>query len=245
LFKIVQTPSVIVFLHEAANSTFRQILTDGRELPVDPNPTWLGYSVGHWEGDTLVVESAGFNDKTTLDAFFHPHTEELRITERFHRLDFGHLEMKIAFDDPKAYNRRWTITAVAQLMPNMELVESVCNEGEQDSTHLVGRTEEEAEVNIAASILKKYTGTYQVSPGRDVVVTMEDGELMVDYTQGRLGNIPLFARSDTEFLITLPALGPPTQFEFFSDSTGAVTHLVWHTRDGDQIKAFRTSALKH
>jgi hypothetical protein len=239
LFKIVQSPSVIVFLHEEANSMFRQILLDGRQLPKDPNPNWMGYSIGRWDGDTLVVETIGFNDKTYLDGFGHPHTEAFRITERFRRVDFGHLEMNMTFDDPKAYNRAWTITVGAQLIPNTELLESVCNENEQDSMHLVGQTEEEANVNVPPSVLPKYAGTYQISPGRDIVVTVEDDQLMVDYTQGRLGNIPLFARSDTKFLVTLGALGPPTVFEFFTDSTGNVSHLIWLTREGDEIKATR------
>src|SRR5262249_17723756 len=153
LFKIVQTPDVVVLLHEAANSIFRQILTDGRTLPEDPNPSWLGYSVGHWEENTLVVETAGFNDKTSLDTFGHPHTEQLRIIERFRRRDFGHLEIQITFDDPKAYNRPWTITVGAQRIPDVELLESVCNENEQDSEHLVGKTEEEANIKVPVSVL--------------------------------------------------------------------------------------------
>src|SRR5262249_16926986 len=188
-FKIVQSPSVVVLLHEA-NSLFRQILTDGRMLPKDPNPSWLGYSVGHWENGALVVETAGFNDKTSLDAFGHPHTEELRITERFRRRYFGHLEMQITFDDPKAYSRPWTITVDAQLIPDTELLEFICNENEQDSVHLVGKTEEEANVNVPLSLLAKYAGTYQISGGRDIVVTFEGGHLMVDYTQGRVGSVP-------------------------------------------------------
>jgi hypothetical protein len=239
LFKIVQSPNVVVLLHEEANSMFRQILMDGRQLPNAPNPSWLGYSVGHWQGDTLVVETTGFNDKTKLDGFGHPHTEALRIMERLRRIDFGHLEMNVTFDDPKAYNRPWTITVGAQLIPDTELLESVCNENEQDSVHLVGQTEEEANVNVPLSLLAKYAGTYQISRGRDIVVTFEVGQLMVDYTQGRIGNVPLFARSETQFLVTLAALGPPAIFEFFADSTGRVSHLIWHNREGDEIKATR------
>jgi hypothetical protein len=238
LFKIVQSPSVLVFLHESPDN-FRQVLADGRKLPEDPNPSWLGYSVGHWEGDTLVVESAGFNDKTTLDAFGHPHTEALRITERFRRPDFGHLEMQITFDDPKAYNRPWTITATAQLRPDTELLEFICHENEQDSGHLVGQTAEEANVKVPASLFAKYAGRYEISPGREIVVSVEDDQLMVDYLQGRLGNIPLFPRSETKFLVALAALGPPALFEFFTDSSGNVTHLLWHTREGDEVKATR------
>jgi len=90
-YRIVQSPGVIALLYELGG--FRQIYTDGRALPEDPNPTWVGYSVGHWEGDTLVVESAGFNDKTWLDMVGHPHSEKLRVTEKFRRTDFGHMRV--------------------------------------------------------------------------------------------------------------------------------------------------------
>ena len=238
-FKIVQSPKTVVLLHEAVNSIFRQILTDGRSLPTDPNPSWQGYSVGRWEGDTLVVETAGFNDKTTLDTFGHPHTEELRITERFRRPDFGRLEMQITFNDPKAYNRPWTITVNAQLIPDIELLEFICNENEQDAEHLVGQTEEEANVKVPGSFLARYAGTYQISSGRDITITLEGDQLLVDYTQGRLGNIPLTPRSETKFLVTLGALGPPTIFDFLTDPQGMVTHLVWRTREDDEITAVR------
>ena len=91
-YKIIQTPGVIVLLYEH-DTVFRQIFTDGRKLPSDPSPSWLGYSVGKWEGDSLVAETIGFNDKSWLDAFGHPHSEEMRVTERYHRRDFGHLEL--------------------------------------------------------------------------------------------------------------------------------------------------------
>ena len=97
--RIVQTPGLLVVLHESPNSPHRTFFTDGRPLPTGPNPTWLGYSVGHWEGDTLVVESAGFNDKGWLDVGGHPQTESLRITGRFHRCDFGHLELEMTLTD--------------------------------------------------------------------------------------------------------------------------------------------------
>src|SRR5262249_2603457 len=109
-------------------------------------------------------KQSGSIHKTTLDAFGHPHTEDLRITGRFRRIDFGHLEMNITFDDPKAYNRPWTITVRAQLVPDTELLEFICNENEQDSKHLVGQTDEEANVKVPASLLEKYAGTYQISP---------------------------------------------------------------------------------
>src|SRR5215469_5318722 len=134
--KIVQTPTLIVILSE--DLTYRQIFLDGRELPADPNPDFMGYSVGHWENDTLVVATSGYNDRTWLDYAGHPHTESLRTTERFARKDFGHLEISETFDDPKAYARAWTVKVTAQLMADSDLLEYVCNENEKDSAHMVG-----------------------------------------------------------------------------------------------------------
>lgn len=135
-FKIVETPGLILILYEAFD-LYRQIFTDGRELPKDPNPTWLGYSVGHWEGDTLVVDSRGFNDKTWLDQAGLPHTEALHVTERFRRKDVGHMNLEITIDDPKAYTRPWTITEDPHLLPDGELLEFICTENEKDLKHLV------------------------------------------------------------------------------------------------------------
>src|ERR1700680_4400582 len=94
----------------------RQIYTDGRKLPVDPQPTWLGYSVGKWDGDTLVVDAIGFNDKSWLDASGHSHSEAMHLTERFRRLDFGHLEIQITIDDPKNYSKPFTIKSNQRLL---------------------------------------------------------------------------------------------------------------------------------
>ena len=133
--KIVQTPNLIVILHEY-DTMFRQVFIDGRALPEEANPTWMGYSVGRWEGDTLVVTTAGYNDRTTIDLAGHPHTEALRMTERYHRRDFGHLDVQITFDDPKAYTKPWTVTETMQIALNAELLEFVCNENEKDRSHL-------------------------------------------------------------------------------------------------------------
>ena len=101
MYRIVQSPTVVALLYESGTGRYRQIYIDGRKLPENPNPTWLGYSVGHWEGDTLVIESAGFNDRTWLDRAGHPHSENLRVTERLRRVDFGHMQYQITFDDPE------------------------------------------------------------------------------------------------------------------------------------------------
>lgn len=137
-FKIVSTPGLIVILYEAVHS-YRQVFTDGRTLPTDPNPSWLGNSVGHWEGDALVVESNGFNDAGWLDNNGHPNTEQLRVIERFRRTDFGHMDVEITIDDPGAYTRPWTVTLPLTLSADNEIIEYICSENNRDVEHLVGR----------------------------------------------------------------------------------------------------------
>jgi hypothetical protein len=134
-FKIIQTPGVIAVLYELDNN-FRQIYTDGRTLPKDLNPTWGGYSVGRWEGDTLVVDAAGFSDRTRLDVAGHPHSEALHLTERFHRRDVGHMDVSITIDDPVMYTRPFTVKAVEILLPDSDVIETVCAENEKDGAHL-------------------------------------------------------------------------------------------------------------
>jgi hypothetical protein len=126
-FKVLQMPGLTVILYEAVHS-YRQIFTDGRELPKDMNPSWLGYSIGRWEGDEFVVQTAGFNDRGWLDNFGKPATEALRVTERFRRKDFGHMDIQITIDDPKAYTRPWDVTLPLALQPDTELLEYICDE---------------------------------------------------------------------------------------------------------------------
>jgi hypothetical protein len=137
-YKIAQTPGLILALYEV-DGTHRQIYIDGRKHTPDPEPQWLGYSVGRWEADTLVVDTVGFNDKTWLDGFGHPHSEALHLTERFHRRDFGHMELQITIDDPKMYTRPFTIKYSQRLLPNTDILETVCTENEKDRTHLDSR----------------------------------------------------------------------------------------------------------
>jgi hypothetical protein len=136
-FKVVQTPSLVVLLYETSeNSTFRQVFLDGRLLPQDPEPTWLGYSVGRWDGDTLVVETTGFNGRSLIDVGpGHPQSENGRVIERFTRRDFGHLEIGITIDDPKAYVKPWTVKVPAHLLPDSDLIETYC-ENERDYSHV-------------------------------------------------------------------------------------------------------------
>jgi len=136
-FKIIHTDRVLVMLFELF-ADFRQIFTDGRALPTDANPTWFGYSVGRWEGDTLVVETTGFHDRKWLDLAGHPHSDALRTVERIRRVDVGRMEIQLTIDDPKAYRQPWTVTVPFELMPDAELIEYIC-ENEKDQPHLVGR----------------------------------------------------------------------------------------------------------
>ena len=133
--KIVQAPRTTIVLYEVDN-LHRQIFTDGRTLPKEFNlPAFLGYSVGHWEGDVFVVETAGFNDKTSLDANNHPHSDALRVTERFHRRDFGHLDVQMTFDDPKMYTRPFTIKVPHDLLADADIFE-MFDENEKDCSHI-------------------------------------------------------------------------------------------------------------
>jgi hypothetical protein len=134
-FKIVQSPRMTVVLYEVGN-LHRQIFTDGRGLPKEFEfPAFLGYSVGHWERDVFVVETAGFNDRTSLDGVGHPHSEALRITERFRRRDFGHLDVEMTFDDPRMYSKPFTINVPHDLLADADIFEMFC-ENEKDRGHL-------------------------------------------------------------------------------------------------------------
>jgi len=136
-WKVIQKPDVIVILYESAN-TWRQVFLDGRELSDDYPPTFLGYSTGKWDGDTLVVDTRGFNGKTWLDQTGKPTSESLHVIERFRRVDFGHLEIQITIDDPKVYTRAWSVKEQARLMPNADVIENAC-ENNLDLPHLGGK----------------------------------------------------------------------------------------------------------
>ena len=134
--KIVQAPAQTMILYEVGNF-YRQIYTDGRKLPKEfDKPAYWGYSAGRWERDTLVVESAGFNDQTVLDMMGHPHSDALRVTERYRRRDFGHLDYEITFDDPKMYTKPFTIKIPHDLLADSDVFESYCDENEKDRVHL-------------------------------------------------------------------------------------------------------------
>jgi len=133
--KWVQTPGLLIILDEY-NASYRQIFLDHRPLPEDPNPTWNGYSTGHWEGDTLVVESTGYRDDQWLDAAGSAITSEARVTERIRRINYGTLEIELSVNDPKAYTRPWTVTVKQDAVVDTELLDSICLENEKDVPHL-------------------------------------------------------------------------------------------------------------
>ena len=201
--KLVQTPSLIVMLEE--DLVYRQIFLDGRPLEKDPQPSWMGYSVGHWEGDTLVVESAGFNDRTWLDNTGHPHTEALKKTERYRRTDLGHLELDVTLSDPAVYAKPWTIHISSLLAPDTELLEAVCNENHKSLDHWVGKASDDlkTEVKVAPGVLAKYAGTWNEQPKfwrtepRTIELTVAGDALFCDL-DGR-GKVQLSALSETSF----------------------------------------------
>jgi hypothetical protein len=137
-FKIFQEPNVVVILYEAFTQ-FRQIFLDDRLPVADPNPQWYGYSLGKWDGDTLVVESSNFNGKAWLSQLGHPSTPSMRVTERFRRRDLGHMDIVTTIDDPGAYTKPWTYTQPVTLLVDTELMEDICNENNLDVPHMKGK----------------------------------------------------------------------------------------------------------
>ncbi|HTB18502.1 MAG TPA: hypothetical protein VK708_10305 [Bryobacteraceae bacterium] len=232
MMKIIQTPALILILNP--DLTYRQIYLDGRPLEASPNPTWMGYSIGHWEADTLVVESFGFNDRTWLDTSGHPHTEALRMTERYRRRDYGHLDLEVTLQDPKVYARPWTVAVRAELAADTEMLEFVCNEKSGEREHWIGKASDQtkSEVKIAPEILAKYTGTYVEQPKlwrvvpRVVEITMSDGVLFGEI-DGR-GRERQFARSETGF-----SGFAGLAIEFVKNSQGVVTDLLVKHVSGD------------
>ena len=225
--KIVQTPALIMILH--ADLTYRQIFTDGRALEADANPSWMGYSVGRWEGDTLVVESAGFNDLTWLLGGY-PHTEGLRAIERYRRPDFGHLTLELELHDPTLYSKPWTATIQAELAADTELLEYVCNENKTFHEHWVGSRSDAArsEITIASETLAKYAGTYTerqpfwqaATVARVFEIELTDGALFLGQTR---------LRPQTETVFDNAGLA----IEFVRDSEGVPTHLFDKHVSGD------------
>ena len=240
--KFVQAPGLLLILHEDAPT--RQVFMDGRRLPEDPNPAWMGYSVGRWEGDTLVVESTGFNDRGWLDLSGHPYSEALRVTERFQRLDTGRMRVEITFADPTTYSRPWTIGVDMHLMADTELLENVCHENEKDRPRLVGRLDDykARQVQVSPHVLATYAGTYAAGPLGLLKIVAHGGELALVLPGGDTRHAAV-ALSDHQFLVS--TLGTP--LTFMKNSHGEVTHLRITSVEGD-IDARRvdgTAAHKH
>jgi hypothetical protein len=230
LTRIVQTPALTLILYEAPNSPHRTVFTDGRDLPKDPNPSWFGYSVGRWEGDTFVITTAGFNDKGWLDSAGHPQTESLRVTERQRRRDFGHMALEITIDDPKAFTRPFTIKTERLLAADNDLLEDVCD-NESDQAHLSGDTG----IRLRPELLATYAGTYELAPGREFTVTATGDMLFV---QGlNEPKLPLLVQSERHFMST----ATPNGFEFVKDAQGKVTHVKLRGDEGNR-KAIRKAA---
>jgi hypothetical protein len=222
--RIIETPKEIAILND--DLRYRQIYMDGRQLEQDPNPTWMGYSVGHWDGDTLVVESNGFNDKTWLDVEGHPHTEALRMTERYRRVDFGHIQLQVTFDDPKAYAKPITASIVMDLLTDTEMLEYVC-ENEKDRAHMPNQSYL-TDVVVPAETLAAYAGVYEVEDGGKKVlaeVTVEGNSLFWNYDG--TGKQKLDVLSQTTFSLT------GTQIIFQRAGTGPATGLVIRMVEGD------------
>ena len=235
LARIAQTTGLIVILYQGTtNSVHRTIFTDGRKLPEDPNPTWMGYSVGHWERDTLVVDTAGFNDRSWLDIEGHPHTEALHVTERFRRRDFGHMDFEMTIDDPKAFTRPFSFKMDKVLLPDTDLLESVC-ENDRSVPHMVGGTG----FRLTPEIVLKYAGIYEFAPGREAVLTAGGDLLFVQEGANGLKR-PLAADSETVFV--LRANGD--RFEFVKDAQGSVTHFIRHAGGADERAVRKGDAVQ-
>ena len=223
--RIIQTPQLVAMLYELPNN-FRQIYTDGRTLPQDPNPTFQGYSVGRWDGDTFVVETVGYNDRSLVGRPPYPHTEALRTVERYRRRDFGHMDLQVTMEDPKTFTRAWTITTELLLDADTDLLEYVCNENEKSRQHFVRPAI--PEVQVDPSVLARYAGTYEIMGPRgqsQATVVLEGGQLMM--TVPAMGTAPLIPQSTTSFLFRGAVV------QFVSNGRGEVTHLTVRAVEGE------------
>jgi hypothetical protein len=230
--RILQTPTAIAILND--DLTYRVIHMDGRELEAAPAPSWMGYSVGHWDGDTLVVDSAGYNDKTWVSRYGVSHTEALRMTERYRRPDFGHLQVEVTYTDPTAYAKPWAFRADMALAADTEMLEAIC---EKSSEHWAGSLSDAANraVSVPPDVLARYVGVYTGIYGgnkRTYEVLLSGGQLIAKIVgaavEGGLGAAgleegaprPLVPQSQTLF----EGLG--LAYQFIVDDKGVATDLV-------------------
>lgn len=189
--RFLQTPTALAILND--DLTYRMIHMDGRELEADPLASWTGYSVGRWDGETLVVESAGFNDKTWVSRYGVSHTEALRVTERYRRPDFGHLQVEVTFTDPGAFTKPWGFTVNMALAADTEMLEEVCERGSANWTGSLSDAASEA-VSVPPDVLARYVGVYTgIYSGseRTYEVSLSGGQLIAtivgDYDAVGLG----------------------------------------------------------
>jgi hypothetical protein len=233
--KFVQTRQLLLMLSE--DLTYRQIFLDGRSLPVNPDPSFMGYSVGRWDGDTLVVETIGFKDRTWLDFSGLPHTEALHIVERIRRTAFGHLEIEETLTDPSVFTRPVTVRLGAQYVPDTELLEFVCAENEKSRAHFVGAASDvfkeylEMAIKVPSDILARYVGTYDFRIPENPTTPLLFS-LTLDGDQLLLDGAPLIPLSETTFG------GPFGRVEVVLDARGVAMHLLVRTSEGD-TKAVR------
>jgi hypothetical protein len=221
--RILQTPAALAILND--DLSYRVIHMDGRELEPNPAPSWMGYSVGRWDGDTLVVTSVGFNDKTWLTDAGLPHTEALRVTERYRRPDVGHLEVEVTYTDPATYTKPWGFTAKMALAADTEMLEAVC---EHSSEQWAGNISDAAKsaVIVAPDMLARYVGVYSgvwAGNKRTVEVSLSGGQLIVKVPGGTIpgdDSRPLVPLSQTLF----EGLG--LGYQFIVDDKGVATDVV-------------------
>ena len=237
--RFLQTPTAVAILND--DLTYRVIHMDGRELEADPAPSWMGYSVGRWDGDTLVVDSAGFNDKTWVSRFGVSHTEALRITELYRRPDFGHLQVEVTFTDPGAFAKPWGFTVIMELAADTDMIETVCERSSEDWEGGLSDTTDQA-VSIPPEVLARYVGVYTGIYGgneRTYEVSLSGGRLFATivgvYSGVGLGAPgldegaprPLVPRSETAF----EGLG--LGFRFIVNDEGVATDLMVIHVSGD------------
>jgi hypothetical protein len=230
-FRIIQSRNMTIVLHEPG--TYRVIHTDGRPLPKDMTPTWMGYSIGRWEGETFVVTTAGYNDRTWLDWAGHPHSDALRVTERYRRTDFGHIQVEMTFDDPKAYLKPFTLKLTANFVPDDDLIETVCLENEKDRDKLVGTVADEKRVDqkLPVSALADYAGTYNMGPQGNWTVSASGDSLLIELSDAG-GKQKLFPTADNVFVFQ--AIGGTITFVRDPLKNNAVSHFVLTTVEGDE-----------
>ena len=230
--RLLQTPTALAILND--DLTYRVIFMDGRELETNPAPSWMGYSVGRWDGDTLIVDSAGFNDKTWLSQRGLPHSEALRVRERYRRVDVGHLQVEVTFTDPATYAKPWGFTANMALAADTDMLESVC---ERSSVHWAGSFSDAANraVSVAPDVLARYVGVYSglyQGTKRTVEVSLSSGQLIATFVGVPGVGAPGVGLLDT---VETRQLVPQSQtlfegqglfYQFIVDDTGMVTAVV-------------------